>query len=121
MLAAFEELVPGTAAQLIADAREEAIRRREREEKILVANIASQERNFTITEQRDAVVARSDLFGQIAGLIVCLTCIASAVSLVLVHPEHWKVAATLAALPTAAMIKSFRLDRFSVQKKTPNE
>ncbi len=121
VLRQFDNLVPGTAKQLIEDAREETKRRRDREEKVLEANIKAQEKNFSLIKNRDKAVARSGYLGQAAGFLVCLTCIGSALYLGIKSPEYWEIPVALAAIPTAATIQAFRLNPFSKKKGSRKE
>lgn len=105
ILRAFDELVPGSAKQLMEEVKIEAAHRRSHETKAMEANIAVQNKQLEMTHYQGRVVFISDTLGQIAGVIVSLSCVAGAVWLSLNH--HDWVAAALAAIPTAAVIKAF--------------
>ncbi len=105
----FEEIIPGSAQRLLDNILQESEFRRNQEDKTLSANMAAQERNITIREYQSKSVVTSDMFGQVSGLIVCLACIGGAIYLGVVHPENWKVPSLLAAIPTAAIIKAFKI------------
>lgn len=83
--------------------------RRELEMKASEANISAQQYQLRIAEQQSKAVFRSDFIGQIAGLIVCLSCIGAALYLGL-NGHDW-LAGTLAVIPTGALIRAFVLNR----------
>lgn len=114
ILRGLDEVVPGTAERLIRLAEEESNHRRELEIKANDANISAQQYQLQITEQQTQAVFRSDLVGQIAGLIVCLACIGGAIYLGI--NEHDELAGVLALIPTAALIRAFVLNRKSKQE-----
>jgi len=105
ILRGLDELVPGTAERLIALANEESLHRRAMEMKITDANITAQQTQLQIAAQQSRSVFRSDFLGQIAGLIVCIICVAGSVYLGL--KDHHAPAIALAAIPTAAIIRAF--------------
>lgn len=105
ILRGMDDLVPGAAARIIKLAEDESIHRRKLEVMTVDANIAAQQQQLALGSQQNKAVFRSDLIGQIAGLIVCLFSIASAVFLGL-EGHDW-LAAPIAAIPTAAIIKAF--------------
>lgn len=113
VLRGMDELVPGTAAKLIKLAEDESLHRRKLELMAIEANIAAQQGQLTLSSQQNKSVFRSDLIGQIAGFIVCVLSIVSAVFLGL--EGHEGLAAAVAAIPTAAIIKAFN------NKKIPQE
>ncbi len=109
ILRGLDEVVPGTAARLVKLAEEESMHRRELEMKASEANISAQQYQLRIAEQQSKAVFRSDFIGQIAGLIVCLSCIGAALYLGL-NGHDW-LAGTLAVIPTGALIRAFVLNR----------
>lgn len=109
ILRGIDELVPGAAARLVKMAEDEALHRRKVEAMTVEANIAAQQQQLLISKQQSKAVFNSDLLGQIAGFIVCFACIAAAVYLGL-QGHDW-LAGAIAAIPTAALIKAFILNK----------
>lgn len=72
ILRGLDEVVPGTSARLVKLAEEESIHRRELESKTTDANISAQQHQLLIAELQSRAVFRSDLMGQIAGLLAVL-------------------------------------------------
>ncbi len=105
VLRGFEDVVEGSAKQLIQLAENESIHRRQLESAAMSANIAAQEHQLTISQYQSKAVFRSDTIGQIFGLIVSLACIAGAIYLAINGQQT--VAIALAAIPTAAVIRAF--------------
>lgn len=105
ILRGMDDLVPGTAARLIKLAEDESDHRRKLDVMAMDANIAAQQQQSALALQQSKAVFRSDLMGQIAGLIVCIFSIAGAIFLGL-EGHEW-LGATIAAIPTAAIIKAF--------------
>ena len=117
LLRDFDAIVPGAAQKILVWAEEEQLHRRKLEIATTEANIEAQKRQLSIAEfqassQSDLAtyqsrsVNRSDLVGQAAGFVVCITCVVGACYLAVTGHE-W-VGAALAAIPTAAIVKSFR-------------
>jgi Predicted membrane protein (DUF2335) len=117
MLRQYDEARPGTADLLIRWNEEEQAHRRHIELTALNANVQSQRKQTELAEQqvktqREALmfqaqtVRRSDSSGQYLGWLLCAGAIAGAVYLAL--NGHDVVAAVLAAIPTAAVVQSFR-------------
>ncbi|CAJ0705948.1 hypothetical protein R11007_04733 [Ralstonia holmesii] len=94
-------------------AEAESLHRRTLEERALSANIAGQEKQLAIADYQSKVVFWSDTAGQIAGVTVSLACIAGAVWLA--YTGHEVAAGALAAIPGAALIRSF----FTPKKAAP--
>jgi uncharacterized membrane protein len=109
ILRGMDDLVPGTAARLIKLAEEESAHRRKLELMALDANIATQQKQLELGSQQNKSVFRSDFIGQLFGLVVCLFAIAAAAFLGL--EGHDGLAAAIAAIPTAAIIKAFTLKK----------
>ncbi|SJM94995.1 DUF2335 domain-containing protein [Crenothrix polyspora] len=91
ILRGIDQVVPGAAERLIKIAEEESEHRRKIEIMAIDANIYSQQQQLLIESKQSNLVLTSDLIGQIAGLIVCLS--------------------SIAAIPTAALIKAFVFNR----------
>lgn len=117
MLAEYERVKPGTADLLIRWNEEEQAHRRSLERLALEANIEAQRHQGDVQKtqaetQREVAmhqvitVRRSDMAGQVLGWLICLAAMAGAVYLGI--NGHESVAAVLAAIPTAAIIQSFR-------------
>ena len=109
ILRGFDELVPGAAARLIKLAEDEAEHRRKIETMAIDANIATQQNQLALGEKQQKSVFRSDLIGQVFGLIVCLSSIAAAIYLG-INGHDW-LAGAIAAIPTAALIQAFALSK----------
>ncbi len=109
ILRGFESQVPGSAARLIKLAEDESAHRRKLELMTIDANISAQQQQLDLGSQQTKSVFRSDLIGQISGLIVCLLAIVAAVFLGL--EGHDGLAAIIAAIPTAAIIKAFTVNK----------
>lgn len=107
ILRGIDEIVPGAAARIVKLAEDEANHRRKLEEMAMDANIATQQQQLLIEKQRSSAVFRSDMLGQIAGFLVCLSCIGAAIYLG-IKGHDW-LAGAIAAIPTAALIKAFVL------------
>lgn len=107
LLQEYDRIYPGAARVLIERAEKEADHRHEQENKALKANIDAQERHQQIVSAQSAAVFRSDALGQILGFIVCVACGIGAFYLGL--NGHDLGAASLAAIPTAAIVQAFRV------------
>ncbi len=115
VLRGFDELMPGTAVRLVQWAEDEQKHRQALEVQAQAANIEAQKRQLDIAEYQSHSVFRSDLVGQICGVVVCLACIGGAVALALAG--HTGVALALTAIPTGAVIYSFRGNLFAAKTK----
>ena len=109
ILRGFDDIVPGAAARLIKLAEDESEHRRKLESQSLEANIITQQNQLALGETQQKYVFRSDLVGQVFGLLVCLSSIASAIYLG-INGHDW-LAGVIAAIPTAALIKAFALSK----------
>lgn len=105
LLRQFDDMVPGTAARLIGWAEAEAEHRRAMERDSLQGNLAAQAAQVEIARYDSKATFRGAVLGQLCGLAVCILCVAGAI---------WEgdqgntgVAIALAAIPTAAVIRSF--------------
>ncbi len=108
VLEKFEQVIDGSARQLLDNMLEESRFRREMESKALEANIADRKRQLDSLEYENKKIASGNFYGQTIGAIVCLSCIGAAVYLAAAHPAQWKITLALIALPTAAIIRAFR-------------
>lgn len=109
---------------------EEQRHRRAMEAEAQAANIKAQQAQIALTTtqvqaQKEAVlyqaqtVRHSDLLGQVFGWLLCLG--ATGLATYLALEGQSAVAAVLAALPTAAVIQSFRTLNRQEAKKTPEK
>lgn len=105
ILAGMERVVPGSARDLFEMAKAETAHQHEMEVLTTTANINAQRKQLEIADYQSKAVFRSDTLGQIAGIIVSMTCIGAAVYLA-VNGHEW-VAVVLAGIPTAAVIQAF--------------
>ncbi|MFY7867682.1 DUF2335 domain-containing protein [Roseateles sp.] len=117
MLREFDEIVPGTSERLMRWVEDEQSHRRSIELEVTAANIAAQQRELSLAEtqaqtQREhalyqaVTVRRSDFIGQLLGFVVCAGCGLGAFFLGM--SGHEVAAVALAAIPTAAVVQSFR-------------
>ena len=109
ILRGFDEVVAGSAQRIIKLTEDESLHRRALETKALEANISAQQRQVGIGEYQSRAVFRSDSIGQIAGLLVSIACIVGVI-IVAIYGDDW-VAVSLAAIPTAAVIRAFTVKR----------
>lgn len=105
ILKAFNELVPGTAAELIKLAVDETNHRRNIENVAINANVSLQNKQLDGNARQAEIIYRSDMMGKISGLIVCLLCILASVYIGV--NGHDLLAGAIAAIPTGALIKAF--------------
>ncbi len=117
MLQEYDRFRPGTSELLIRWNEEEQAHRRRVELEALQANIAAQARQLELASrqgqtQHDAVmyqahtVRSSDAKGQVLGWLLCVGAVGGSIWLGL--NGQTAVACVLAAIPTAAIIQSFR-------------
>jgi uncharacterized membrane protein len=100
----YERLVPGVAVRLFALAEEESRHRMALEDKAGEANIQAQQRQLAVAEYQSRAVFRSDLLGQIGGVIVSISCIYGAVYLGINSREI--AASALTMIPLAAVVRA---------------
>ena len=105
LLARFDDIAAGTGKRIIDQFMDEGVHRRQLELMTVQANVDAQAATTQLNAYQARSVVRSDLLGQILSTLVCLVCIAGAVWLAILG--HYWVAALLAALPTATLVKSF--------------
>lgn len=117
MLQQYDAARPGTSDLLIRWNEEEQAHRRRMETLVIEANIRAQQQQSELAArqveaQREALmyqaqtVRSSDTRGQHQGWLLCAGAIAGAIYLAIAG--HDWVAGVLAAIPTAAIIQSFR-------------
>lgn len=117
LLAEYERVRPGTMDLLVRWNEEEQSHRRRMDQLAIEANIDAQRRQLDLAQdqlaaQRSATmyqaqtVRHSDMLGQVFGWILSAGAVGLAAYLAV--QGHEVVAAALAALPTAAVIQSFR-------------
>lgn len=109
VLERYDALVPGTAQRLFNLAVEESQHRRKLEDEANQANINAQQKQLEIADYQTRSVFRSDVIGQVAGGLVSLSCVAG--SVFLASTGHDWAAGALAAIPTAAVIRAFFVNR----------
>ena len=105
ILKGIDEIVPGAASRIIDLAEQESLHRRAIDQKAIDANINAQKSQIRLNNKQTNFVLVSDLFGQFCGWVVCLACIAAA-TYAGIQGHEWLEGA-IAAIPTAALIKSF--------------
>lgn len=118
ILERFDQLVPGTARRMFDLAEQESAHRRKMEERTNDANINAQQTALAIEGRKTEAIARSDLLGQVAGVIVALSCIGGAIWCGITGHEN--VAIALTVVPSAAVIQAF-FARRSNGRKEPKE
>lgn len=69
------------------------------------ANVKTQEKGLNVAEYKVKSVFRSDILGQLAGILVSLSCVGGAVYLG-IH-DHEAIATALTVIPSAAVIQAF--------------
>ena len=106
LLEHYERIVPGAAERILQIAESEVHHRHAQENAATDANIEAQRKQLDIAKQQTSSSYVSDLMGQIFGMLVSATCIGGAVYLA-IHDQPW-VAATLAGLPLAGIIRALR-------------
>lgn len=117
MLEQYDRVKPGTSDLLIRWNEEEQAHRRKLEVTAVEANIRAQQHQSELASrqveaQREALmyqaetVRSSDSRGQFQGWLLCAGAIGGAIYLAL-NGQPW-VAGVLAAIPTAAIVQSFR-------------
>ncbi len=116
VLRGYETVHPGAAERIIRMAEKEAEQRQMREAEALRANVTAQQRQLDIAEVQTKLTFRSDLIGQCCGLFLSLASVGSAVYLG-INGHEW-IAAALAGIPTAAVVKAFLIDKPVKQKPT---
>ena len=109
VMAGYERLLPGSADRILSMAERQEAHRQKLEQEAQDANVAAQQRQLAIAEGQQKAVFRSDVIGQVFGIITCTLCVIGSVYLAM--NGHEKTAIALAALPTAAVIRSFFVDR----------
>ena len=114
VLERYDELVPGTAERLIALGIEESRHRRKLEQEVTHGNLAAQSKRLEIAQYQERAISRGDMTGQIVVAIVSLSCVAG--SVYLANTGHHWVAALLASIPTAAVIRAFFPNRHPPKK-----
>ena len=107
-LFAYDQLLPGTAGRIVAMAEREQAHRMNIEDMRARADI--KHRDDVAAGQRAAAkgVFTSDLFGQAAGAVVGLSCIAGAIYLALQPGVHPTIPIALVGLPVASIIQAIR-------------
>lgn len=109
ILDGFERIVPGCAEKIVNSALQESVHRRDVEQKSVDANIAAQKQELDIKKTQVDASSRHDLVGQIFGFVMCISCIGGAVYLAIIGQTG--VSLALTAMPTAALIKQFFVDK----------
>lgn len=105
VLEALEKIVPGSARELLSIAQREADHICTMQAQELQATIAERQGKLEIARYQSRAIFRSDLFGQMAGFVLSLTCIGAATWLAM-HDRQW-TAIALSAIPSAAVIRAF--------------
>jgi uncharacterized membrane protein len=106
-LAAYNELLPGTAERIIAMAEREQAARHNADDQAQRADISHRDEMLAAQKAHTRSVFVLELVGQIFGVSVALACTAGAVYTAVVG-AHPVVSVALVGLPIAAIIKALR-------------
>ena len=106
VLQQYDGVVPGAAERILRFAEQETDHIHAQEASANYANIAAQQQQIAIVGNHSKSVFRSDAIGQGLGFFVSLCSIAGSVNLAL-NNQLW-VAATVAGLPLAGIIRALR-------------
>ena len=114
LLARYNDIVPNAAERILSMAEREAAHRQQVERDVTASNIDSQSRAISLNELRAKQSYKSDRTGQVLGAIVSMLALGGSVYLAM-HGQAY-VAALIAALPVASLIRAFTLRTDSVKK-----
>ena len=92
LLERFNEVVPGSARELLDSTLAETLHRRKLETDLMAARNAS-------VAYRDKSAFKSDVLGQTFGFALSLCCVGAALAIAWFKPEMWKVAVAIVAMP----------------------
>ena len=106
-LAAYNELLPGTAERIIAMAEREQAARHNADDQAQRADISHRDQLLAAQKAHTRSAFVLELVGQIFGVTVALACTAGAVYTAIVG-AHPVVSVALVGLPIAAIIKALR-------------
>lgn len=99
LLAQFNEVIPGSARELLDNTLAESAHRRAQQDRALEANIAIQRQALAQQQEEMRNAFKSDVSGQRYGFIWNMSCLAVAGALAWFNPDLWKVAVAVAAMP----------------------
>lgn len=106
LLQQYNAIVPNAAERIIAMAEKENQHRHAQETQALQANIDAQRKQLELAETQTKATFRSDACGQFLGFLVSGGCIGGCIFLAM-NGQPW-VAATLAGLPLAGIIRALK-------------
>ena len=99
VLARFNEVLPGSARELLDNSLAESAHRRAQQNHTLEANIALQRQMLDRQDAETRNAFKSDVLGQTFGFALSLCCVGAAVAIAWFKPEMWKVAVAIVAMP----------------------
>ena len=102
----YNDIVPDAALRILGMAEEESKHRHAIERLATEANVASQEKQIEIAIIQTNKTYRSDMLGQVFGVMVSLFSIGGSIYLA-INNQSW-VAVALVGLPLAGVIRSLR-------------
>lgn len=105
LLREYNAIVPGAAERILALAENEGRHRQSLESKAVDANIEAQKKQLQINELQVKSTFRSDTLGQSFGFLISGGCVGGSVFLAMAG--HTEIAAALAIIPSAAIVKAF--------------
>lgn len=105
LLREYNAIVPGAAERILAMAENEGRHRQSLESKAVEANIDAQKKQLQINELQVKSTFRSDTLGQSFGFLISAGCVGGSVFLAV--SGHTEIAAALAIIPSAAIVKAF--------------
>jgi uncharacterized membrane protein len=108
-LAAYNELLPGTAERIIAMAEREQAARHNAEDQAQRADIKHRDELLAAQKAQTRAAFVLELVGKVLGVAVALACTAGAVYTAVIG-AHPTVSIALVGLPIAAIIKALRGD-----------
>jgi uncharacterized membrane protein len=117
-LAAYDELLPGTADRIISMAEREQAARHNLEESAQRADINHREDLLEAQRAHTRAVFVLELIGQIFGVTVALACTAGAIYTAIIG-AHPVVSIALVGLPIAAIIKALRASPANSKVRQP--
>jgi uncharacterized membrane protein len=105
LLREYDAIVPGAAERILAMAENEGRHRHALESNAIQANINAQEKQLQINELQVTSTFKSDRLGQWLGFLISGGCVAGSIFLAI--GGHTEIAAALAIIPSAAIVKAF--------------
>ena len=121
ILAQFNEVIPGSARELLNNTLAESAHRRAHQDRALEANIALQQQILGRQDAETRNAFRSDVLGQCLGFIWNMCCLAAAAALAWFKPDMWKAAVAIAAMPAFTVGVKVVIDSRHLRKTKPDD